>query len=85
MSIVPYYRKIFKGIMISCGGHTIESANQMLENNQADLIAFGKPFISNPDLVNRFKHGYPIAPWDTDTFYHGGEKGYVDYPEFKVD
>ena len=82
-SIVPYYRQIFKGPLISCGGHTTESARLMLENNQADLIAFGKPFISNPDLVNRMQHGYPLAPWDKDTFYHGGKKGYVDYPEFE--
>lgn len=79
-SIVPFYRKIYNGALISCGGHTLESANRMLENNEADLIAFGKPFISNPDLVERLRNNAELTPWDKDTFYHGGAKGYIDYP-----
>lgn len=79
-SIVPYYRKIYNGNIISCGGHSLESALTMLEKDQADLIAFGKPFISNPDLVNRLRHKAPLLLPDKSTFYHGGEKGYVDYP-----
>ena len=46
----------------------------------ADLIAFGKPFISNPDLVERLKKGAPLNEWDKATFYGGGAKGYTDYP-----
>ena len=79
-SIIPFYRKIFKGALISCGGHSLESATRMLENNEADLIAFGKPFISNPDLVERFQKGAPLNEPDKSTFYHGGAKGYLDYP-----
>ncbi len=79
-SIVPFYRNIFKGPLISCGGHTRQSAMQMLEDQHADLIAFGKPFISNPDLAERLQHNAPLTPWDKDTFYHGGKKGYIDYP-----
>ncbi|MFN2395095.1 MAG: alkene reductase [Bacteroidales bacterium] len=79
-SIVPFYRKIYNGNLISCGGHTLESANRMLENNDADLIAFGKTFISNPDLVERLRIDAELTPWDKDTFYHGGLKGYIDYP-----
>ena len=45
-----------------------------------DLVAFGKPFISNPDLVRRLREGAPLNPWDKSTFYGGGEKGYIDYP-----
>ena len=48
--------------------------------NEADLIAFGKPFISNPDLVERLKRGAPLNEWDKATFYGGGAKGYTDYP-----
>ncbi len=48
--------------------------------NAADLIAFGKPFISNPDLVERLKRGAPLNEWDKATFYGGGAKGYTDYP-----
>jgi 2,4-dienoyl-CoA reductase-like NADH-dependent reductase (Old Yellow Enzyme family) len=44
------------------------------------MVAFGKLFISNPDLVERFAKGAPLNPWDNETFYYGGEKGYIDYP-----
>jgi len=44
------------------------------------LIAFGKPFISNPDLVERLKKGAALNEWDKNTFYGGGAKGYTDYP-----
>ena len=48
--------------------------------NEADLIAFGKLYIANPDLVERFKRGAPLNEYDKDTFYGGGAKGYTDYP-----
>ncbi len=79
-TIIPFYRKIFNGTLISCGGHGPESANRMLDNNEADLIAFGKPFISNPDLVERYKTGVLLNEPDKSTFYHGGAKGFTDYP-----
>ena len=52
----------------------------MLAAGAADLIAFGKPFISNPDLVERLKKGAPLNASDKATFYGGGAKGYTDYP-----
>src|SRR5262249_19569023 len=55
-------------------------ANKQLAANAADLIAFGKPFISNPDLVERLKKGAPLNAWDKNTFYGGSAKGYTDYP-----
>ncbi|MFO7873391.1 MAG: alkene reductase [Bacteroidales bacterium] len=81
-SVVPYYRKIYHGTLISCGGHSGESAKRMLDQGHADLIAFGKPFISNPDLVRRLKEDLPLTEPDKETFYHGGPKGFVDYPEY---
>ncbi|MDB5732811.1 MAG: alkene reductase, partial [Variovorax sp.] len=45
-----------------------------------DLVAFGKAFISNPDLVRRLREGAPLNPWNHSTFYGGGEEGYTDYP-----
>lgn len=81
-SFIPFYRKIYNGTLISCGGHSLESANRMLDRNEADLIAFGKPLISNPDLAERFKSGAPLTEADKNSFYHGGKKGYVDYPFF---
>jgi N-ethylmaleimide reductase len=82
-SFVSFYRKIYKGTLLSCGGHSRESAERMLSNNEADLIVFGKPFISNPDLVERLKINAPLNTPDPDTFYHGGAKGYTDYPFLK--
>jgi N-ethylmaleimide reductase len=63
-------------------GYDVELANKVLAENAADLIAFGKPFISNPDLVERLKAGAPLNEWDKATFYGGGAKGYTDYPAF---
>ncbi len=82
LSILPYYRDIYGGTIISCGGHSAESAKAVIDNGMADLIAFGKPFISNPDLVERMKKGQPLAEPDKDTFYHGGVRGYIDYPPY---
>ncbi len=82
-SVVPFYRKLYDGVLISCGGHGQESAKAIVDEGFADLVAFGKPFISNPDLVNRLQNGHPLAMHDKSTFYHGGAKGYIDYPEYK--
>jgi len=60
-------------------GYDKTLAQQALADG-ADLIAFGKPFISNPDLVRRLREDAPLNPWDKATFYGGGEKGYIDYP-----
>ena len=62
--------------------YTLESAEQAVAAGDADLIAFGRPFISNPDLVARFRHGWPLArPADMATWYAPtGAKGYTDFP-----
>jgi N-ethylmaleimide reductase len=73
-------RKRFKGAYVANNGYDFELANKVLETNQADLIAFGKPFIANPDLVERLKRGAPLNAPDKATFYGGGAKGYTDYP-----
>jgi N-ethylmaleimide reductase len=73
-------RKRFKGAYIANNGYDFDLANKVLAANEADLIAFGKPFISNPDLVERLKRGAPLNEWDKATFYGGGAKGYTDYP-----
>jgi N-ethylmaleimide reductase len=52
----------------------------LIDSGQADLVSVGRLFISNPDLVRRWREGYPCAPWDEDTFYTSGERGYTDYP-----
>ncbi len=73
-------RKRFKGTYIANNGYDYALAKKVLEENKADLIAFGKPFISNPDLVERLKKGAPLNDADRTTFYGGGAKGYTDYP-----
>jgi len=73
-------RKRFKGAYVANNGYTLELATKVLEEGGADLIAFGKPFIANPDLVERFKKGAPLNEPDKSTFYGGGAKGYTDYP-----
>ena len=73
-------RKRFSGAYIANNGYDFKLATEVLEKNKADLIAFGKPFISNPDLVERLKLGAPLNDFDKATFYGGDAKGYTDYP-----
>ena len=80
---VKMIRKEFKGKLILCGGYNSEKAEKALENDAADLIAFGRPFISNPDLVERIRNGSELAQPDPNTFYSADEKGYTDYPTLK--
>jgi N-ethylmaleimide reductase len=80
VKLAPALRRIFKGPLILCGGFARESALRALEEDRADFIAFGALYIANPDLVERFRVGGPYNEPDRDTFYVGGDKGYIDYP-----
>ena len=75
-------RQVYHGGLMVCGGFLAENGEAALQGQRADLVAIGKPFIANPDLVARLKNGWPLAPWNTETFYAGGEKGYLDYPAY---
>lgn len=78
------FRETFRGTLIAAGGFDRESAERALESGELDLIAFGRPFIANPDLVERMKNGWPLATPDRSTFYgNSGKKGYVDYPVYE--
>jgi N-ethylmaleimide reductase len=77
---LQYFRSIFIGTIIGNGGFDQEQANAALKQDDADLISFARPFISNPDLVERFAEGAPLSPSDPETFYQGGSKGFTDYP-----
>jgi 2,4-dienoyl-CoA reductase-like NADH-dependent reductase (Old Yellow Enzyme family) len=68
--------------LILAGGMTRERAEQMINDNVIDLVAFGAAFISNPDLVVRLQNKWPLVPADSNTFYGGGAEGYVDYPPY---
>jgi tRNA-dihydrouridine synthase len=73
-------RKIFKGRIIANGGFEPDSAKKTIEQGDADAIAFGRYFISNPDLPRRIREELPLAAYDRDTFHTFEAKGYTDYP-----
>ncbi len=77
-------RKRFKQAYMANNGYDFALANKALDAGAADLIAFGKLFISNPDLVERLKKGAALNEWDKNTFYGGGAKGYTDYPTLEA-
>ena len=76
----PVLRKMFNGTVIANGGYDARSGNAAIAHGEADLIAFGVPFLANPDLPLRYLKGAPLNTPDFATFYAGEEKGYVDYP-----
>jgi N-ethylmaleimide reductase len=82
VSFLQNARQRFKNTIMIAGGFTVKTAEEILQTGLVDLVAFGKLYISNPDLVERIKSDLPLADWDEETFYHGGNKGYIDYPDF---
>jgi N-ethylmaleimide reductase len=72
-------RADFKGRYILSGGYDVSRANDDLNAGKGDLVAFGRPFISNPDLVEKLKNGGVLTPADFNTFYTAGKEGYTDY------
>jgi N-ethylmaleimide reductase len=81
-SAMVLFRPLWRGVLISAGGFTGEAADDAIEKGHADAIAFGRIFISNPDLPRRLRHGFPLTPYDRATFYGGEDKGYTDYPVY---
>jgi N-ethylmaleimide reductase len=86
MAIKPTIREKLQNTLILAGGYSKETAERDLQNGLADLIAFGRPFISNPDLVERMQNDWSInSNADFNTFYSADEKGYTDYPAYKAE
>lgn len=77
-------RSHFNGPYIANGCYTAASARQGIERNDCDVVAFGKLYIANPDLTERFRLNAPLNTPDPNTFYGGGEKGYTDYPKLEA-
>jgi N-ethylmaleimide reductase len=77
-------KRAFGGTIIANNGFDKEGANEALGQGRADLIAFGKPFIANPDLVIRLFLDAPLLPLNRETLYGGGEEGYTDYPMLRA-
>jgi N-ethylmaleimide reductase len=81
--LTPALRKVFGATLITNGGFDAASAEAALQRGEADLIAFGVPFLANPDLVQRYRTKAPLNAADQATFYTGEDKGFTDYPVLK--
>ena len=79
-----HLRSKFSRTLIAAGGFTPDSAEAIVAAGDADLVAFGRHFISNPDLPERLRRGLPLKRYDRTTFYGGDARGYVDYPPTEV-
>lgn len=81
--ITPLLRKAFQGTFIVNGGYDARTGEAAIARGEADLVAYGVPFIANPDLPERFRHEAPLNTADFSTLYSGEEKGYTDYPALR--
>ena len=77
---LQHMRRAFGGLYMANNGYDLDLAKHALAEGAADLIAFGRPFIANPDLVERLRTGSPLAQGDRATWYGGDARGYTDYP-----
>ncbi|MFC8842299.1 alkene reductase [Streptomyces griseoincarnatus] len=80
LSAFGRFRAHYRGSVVANLGFTRESGNDLIARGLADAVSFGAPYIANPDLVERFAQGLPLAEGDRGTYYSGGERGYTDYP-----
>ena len=77
------FRSVYNGIIMGNCGYSLEDGRERVETGQADLVAYGRPYISNPDLVERFKNGWPLAPSDDMTYWYTSDsRGYTDYQPY---
>jgi 2,4-dienoyl-CoA reductase-like NADH-dependent reductase (Old Yellow Enzyme family) len=80
-ALAPYLKKQFGGPCIVNENFTLESAEAAIAAGDADAVAFGKLFIANPDLPDRFRRHAPLNEPKPETFYAQGPEGYIDYPK----
>lgn len=76
-------REVFRRPLISAGGFSAESGAATIDAGIADLIAYGRFFIPNPDLPERFRNNWPLTPYERSSFYQGDHRGYVDYDNYQ--
>ncbi|MGU7774294.1 alkene reductase [Burkholderia sp. MR1-5-21] len=84
-AIIKQLRGEFDGVLMLAGGYDRETAERALSSGRADIIAFGRPFISNPDLPARLKHGHALSDGVPASYFGGGAEGYTDYPAHPAD
>ena len=85
VNVAAFCREHFRGCLMVAGGYDRDSAEQALRRGEADLIGFGRPYISNPDLAARLRTGAAFTAPERATFYTDGPRGYVDYPALAAD
>ncbi len=85
ISATKHLKSLFKRTVITAQGYDYESGNAVLARGEADLVAFGKLFIANPDLPLRFQMAAPLNEPDASTFYGGDERGYIVYPALQLE
>ena len=73
-------RDAYHGVLIGAGGYTAEKADTLIRDGLIDAVAFGRSYIANPDLVERFQQNAPLNQPNPATFYGGDQEGYTDYP-----
>jgi 2,4-dienoyl-CoA reductase-like NADH-dependent reductase (Old Yellow Enzyme family) len=76
------FRGLWQGAYIANGALTADKANDYVARKRATAVSFGRPFIANPDFVERLQNGWPLASADNGVFYGGGAKGYTDFPRY---
>jgi 2,4-dienoyl-CoA reductase-like NADH-dependent reductase (Old Yellow Enzyme family) len=82
--VSPAIRKVFTNPLVLNQEYTLETAQADIASGLADAISFGRPFISNPDLVSRLRQGAQVAPDNFKTWYSPGPEGYTDYPTLET-
>ncbi|MEQ3654247.1 MAG: alkene reductase [Dokdonia sp.] len=82
--IAKHFRPLYNGTLMINTGFDQESGNNVIANGYADLVAYAKLYISNPDLVERFENNIALSDWDKDTFYTPGKEGYTDYEKANI-
>ncbi|MBB5059697.1 N-ethylmaleimide reductase [Granulicella aggregans] len=80
-----FLRGIYKGTLLAAGGFNRESAEEILRSGDADLVAIGRLFTSNPDLPERLKNGYPLNDYDRSAFWGGTERSYTDFLPYQAE
>ena len=81
---VGHFRQLYQGTLITAGGYDRQQGDAVIGAGQADLVAYGRLFISNPDLPERFAQDAPLNAYDRSTFYGGDARGYTDYPSLAL-
>lgn len=81
-TIYKTLRPYFQGVLIANNGFDFDSGNKVIESGEVDMVTFGRAFISNPDLVERWTNGWPLTDPNMSKAYGGGAEGYCDYPKY---